>query len=40
MTSFAVAGYGFGGVLWNPLETAFVNPENVEVQGVGEGEDK
>ena len=29
MTSFALAGYGFGGVIWNPVETAFVNPDNL-----------
>ena len=29
MGSIAVAGYGFGSVIWNPLETAFVNPNNV-----------
>ena len=26
MTSFCIAGYGFGGAIWNPVETAFVNP--------------
>ena len=29
MSSFAIAGYGFGGVIWNPLETIFVNPDNL-----------
>ena len=29
MASFTLAGYGFGGVIWNPVETAFVNPGNV-----------
>ena len=29
MSSVAVAGYGFGGAIWIPLETAFVNPNNV-----------
>ena len=40
MTSFALAGFGLGGVLWNPIETAFVNPENVPVQDVAGQEDK
>ena len=39
MGSFAVAGYGFGGVIWNPLETAFVNPDNVEPEVPPEGGD-
>ncbi|TRY72373.1 hypothetical protein TCAL_09716 [Tigriopus californicus] len=30
--SIAVAGYGFGSVIWNPVETAFVNPGNEEAQ--------
>ena len=29
MTSITLCGYGFGGVIWNPLETSFVNPDNV-----------
>ncbi len=29
MASIAVAGYGFGAVIWIPLETAFVNPDNI-----------
>lgn len=27
--SIVVASFGFGSVIWNPLETAFVNPDNV-----------
>ena len=30
MSSIVVAGYGFGGAIWIPLETAFVNPLNVD----------
>ena len=40
MTSFAVAGYGLGGVIWNPVETAFVNPQNIAVESVPGEEDK
>ena len=35
--SVCIAGFGFGAVLWIPLETAFVNPDNVapvHVEGV------
>ena len=35
--SVCIAGFGFGAVIWIPLETAFVNPDNVapvEVEGV------
>jgi hypothetical protein len=39
MGSFAVAAYGFGGVLWNPIETAYVNPDNVSPKTVDEDED-
>ena len=40
MTSIAIAGYGSGAVIWNPLETAFVNPGNIQVQPVpGEDDD-
>ena len=30
MSSIVVAGYGFGGAIWIPLETAFVNPDNID----------
>ena len=30
MASIAVAGYGFGAMIWIPLETAFVNPKNID----------
>ena len=41
MTSICVAGYGFGGVIWNPLETAYVNPDNVDaVQVDPDSDDK
>lgn len=39
MGSIAVSGYGFGASIWNPLETAFVNPRNVKVEEVP-GEDQ
>lgn len=34
MGSIAVSGYGFGASIWNPLETVFVNPDNVKVEEV------
>lgn len=34
MSSFAVGGYGFGAVIWIPLETAFVNPDNINATAV------
>ena len=30
MTSIAVGGYGFGSMIWIPLQTHFVNPNNIE----------
>ena len=30
MSSVAVAGYGFGAAIWIPIETAFVNPNNID----------
>ena len=30
MSSVAVAGYGFGAAIWIPIETAFVNPHNID----------
>ena len=30
MSSMALAGYGFGSAIWIPIETAFVNPHNVD----------
>ena len=29
MGSFVLCGYGFGSLIWVPLQTAFVNPDNV-----------
>ena len=29
MTSIAVGGYGFGSMIWIPLQTYFVNPNNI-----------
>jgi len=41
MGSCVIAAYGFGGVIWNPLETAFVNPDNVSpVEDDDDEEDK
>jgi hypothetical protein len=34
MASVALAGYGYGSVIWNPLQTAFVNPYNVAAEEV------
>ena len=36
MSSIAVAGYGFGSVIWIPLETAYVNPQNIDPIAVDE----
>ena len=30
MGSIVVSGYGFGSLIWIPVETAFVNPDNVK----------
>ena len=30
MTSIAVGGYGFGSMIWIPLQTYFVNPDNIQ----------
>ena len=41
MSGVVVAGYGFGSVIWNPLETGFVNPDNVSPEAADDGsEDK
>ena len=29
ITSLVVSGYGFGSLIWIPMETAFVNPDNL-----------
>ena len=29
MSSLVAAGYGFGAIIWFPVETSFVNPDNV-----------
>ncbi len=34
MGSICVAGFGYGSVIWNPLETAYVNPNNIEAEEV------
>jgi hypothetical protein len=26
-----IAGYGFGGLIWIPVQTSFVNPNNIKV---------
>ena len=38
MSSIAVAGYGFGAAIWIPIETAFVNPDNIEAVPVDPGD--
>ena len=35
MSSIVLAGYGFGSLIWIPLETAWVNPANL---APGEGD--
>ena len=30
MSSICVAGYGFGASIWIPIQTAFVNPHNIQ----------
>jgi hypothetical protein len=40
MGSIAVAGYGYGAVIRNPLQTAFVNPDNVDPVAPEGEEDK
>ena len=37
MSGIAIAGYGFGSVIWNPLETEYVNPENISPEEAGDG---
>ena len=34
MGSICIAGFGFGSVIWNPLETQFVNPDNVPPEDI------
>ena len=29
MASMTLAGFGYGSVIWNPLETLYVNPDNI-----------
>lgn len=37
MSGIAIAGYGFGSVIWNPLETEYVNPENISPEEAADG---
>ena len=30
MSSIVVSGYGFGSAIWIPIETKFVNPDNID----------
>lgn len=39
MCSIAIAGYGVGASIWNPLETAFVNPKNIKVEELPGGDE-
>ena len=32
MSSIAIGGYGFGSIIWIPLQTQFVNPHNLEAE--------
>ena len=34
MGSVCIAGFGFGSVIWNPLETQFVNPDNIPPEDI------
>ena len=34
MASIAIGGYGFGSVIWIPVQTAFVNPHNIPAVAV------
>ena len=38
MSSLAVGAYGFGAAIWIPLETTFVNPNNVAAANSTESE--
>ena len=40
MGSVTMAGFGYGSIIWNPLETAYVNPDNVSPVSVEGEEDK
>lgn len=40
MGSVTMAGFGYGSIIWNPLETAYVNPDNVSPVSVEGQEDK
>ena len=39
MSSIAVGGYGFGAAIWIPIETKYVNSNNVEAIGFGKNND-
>ena len=30
VSSLVISGYGYGSLIWIPMETAFVNPDNVD----------
>ena len=30
ISSLVISGYGYGSLIWIPMETAFVNPDNVD----------
>ena len=30
VSSVVISGYGYGSLIWIPMETAFVNPDNVD----------
>ena len=33
MSNIALSGYGFGAAIWIPIETTFVNPNNIQAVG-------
>lgn len=40
MGSVTMAGFGYGSIIWNPLETVYVNPDNVSPVSVDGEVDK
>ena len=40
MGSIVAAGSGFGALIWTPLQTAYVNPDNIAAVEVAGEEDR
>ena len=40
MGSIVAAGGGFGALIWTPLQTAYVNPDNIAAVEVAGEEDR